>query len=167
MNILFKSFKKLSHKSGAGFTIIELLVVVAIIAVLAAIVLVNVTGYINQGKNAAVKGNLSTIMTNAAVYYDQNGDYGDFFAGASYTAPATAAQSANGGTALTSGCNKAACADADAPTAWCAASPLKTVSGSSDTVFCVDSTGAKVSYTSGTVASHCSTGATVTDGVCK
>ena len=55
-----------------GFTIIELLVVVAIIAVLAAIVLVNVTGYINQGKNAAIKGNLATVLTNAAVFYYQN-----------------------------------------------------------------------------------------------
>ena len=35
-----------------GFTIIELIVVIAIIAVLAAIVMVNVTKYIAQGKDA-------------------------------------------------------------------------------------------------------------------
>ncbi|MCX6721887.1 MAG: prepilin-type N-terminal cleavage/methylation domain-containing protein, partial [Candidatus Staskawiczbacteria bacterium] len=48
-----------------GFTIIELIVVIAIIAVLAGIVLVNVTSYINKSRNAAVKGNLSTMLTNA------------------------------------------------------------------------------------------------------
>ena len=36
-----------------GFTIIELLVVVAIIAVLTGIVLVNVTSYITKGRDAA------------------------------------------------------------------------------------------------------------------
>src|SRR5437870_4107340 len=88
-------------KTSKGFTIIELLVVVAIIAVLAAIVLVNVTGYINQGKNAAIKGNMATITTNGAVYYDANGNYTAFGTSAGYTAPAAAAAQANGGTALT------------------------------------------------------------------
>ena len=47
-------------QKSKGFTIIELLVVIAIIAVLAAIVLVNVTQYINKGKDAAIKGNLTS-----------------------------------------------------------------------------------------------------------
>lgn len=62
-------------KKEKGFTIIELLVVVAIIAVLAAIVLVNVTRYINEGKDAAIKGNMATILTNMAVWIDDNGTY--------------------------------------------------------------------------------------------
>ena len=65
-----------------GFTIIELLVVIAIIAVLAAVVLVNVTQYISKGKDAAAKGNLSSLMTSGAVYYEDsalgNGDYDGF-----------------------------------------------------------------------------------------
>src|SRR3989344_4706659 len=75
-----------------GFTIIELLVVVAIIAVLAAIVLVNVTGYINQGKNAAIKANLATVMTNGAVFYDGvgNGTYTGFCDSANFTGPEAA-----------------------------------------------------------------------------
>lgn len=159
--------------TSKGFTIIELLVVVAIIAVLAAIVLVNVTGYINQGKNAAIKGNMSSMLTNGAVFYDTNGNYGGFDTNAVYTAPAAAAQAANGGTALTYGCRYlvggTGCtnAAADSPTAWCSVSPVKAVSGSSNTLFCVDSTGAKIDYTSGTAASHCSTGSAATDGVCK
>ena len=44
-----------------GFTIIELIVVIAIIAILAAIVLVNVTSYINKAKDAAIKSDLAIL----------------------------------------------------------------------------------------------------------
>jgi prepilin-type N-terminal cleavage/methylation domain-containing protein len=88
-----------------GFTIIELIVVIAIIAVLATIVLVNVTSYINKGKDAAIKGNVATIITNAAVYFDDinggNGDYLLFTGSALYTVPAAAIVSA--GKAATTG----------------------------------------------------------------
>jgi prepilin-type N-terminal cleavage/methylation domain-containing protein len=53
-----------------GFTIIELIVVIAIIAVLAAIVLVNVTSYINKSRVAAIQGNMATLLTNGAAYVD-------------------------------------------------------------------------------------------------
>jgi prepilin-type N-terminal cleavage/methylation domain-containing protein len=68
--------KKESLKIQKGFTIIELIVVVAIIAVLAAVVLVNVTGYINKGKDAAIKGNLAAMITRAVTYFEANGNYG-------------------------------------------------------------------------------------------
>ena len=90
MKKLFRSSKNLKNKSGAGFTIIELLVVVAIIAVLAAIVLVNVTQYINKGKDAAIRGNMATILTNMAVYYDDNGDYDGFTGSNSFLIPEAA-----------------------------------------------------------------------------
>lgn len=65
-----------------GFTIIELIVVIAIIAVLAAIVMVNVTQYINKGKDASTIGNLNTMVTNAAVYFDSNAsNFGDDYIG--------------------------------------------------------------------------------------
>lgn len=60
-----------------GFTIIELIVVIAIIAVLAAIVLVNVTQYIAKGKDASIKGNMSSMATIAAAYYDDKGSFVD------------------------------------------------------------------------------------------
>ena len=44
-----------------GFTIIELIVVIAIIAVLASIVLVNVTTYISKAKDAKIKSDLASI----------------------------------------------------------------------------------------------------------
>jgi len=53
-----------------GFTIIELIVVIAIIAVLAAIVMVNVTSYIAKSKDSAIKGNMHSMAVNSIKYYD-------------------------------------------------------------------------------------------------
>jgi len=58
-----------------GFTIIELIVVIAIIAVLASIVMVNVTGYIDKAKDAAIKSDLANIATGMAACYAQYGSY--------------------------------------------------------------------------------------------
>jgi len=76
-----------------GFTIIELIVVIAIIAVLATIVLVNVTQYINKGRDAAVVGNLNSMATNAAVYFDDpdNVQTGTAFLGSANAVAAIAA----------------------------------------------------------------------------
>jgi len=122
-----------------GFTIIELIVVIAIIAVLATIVLVNVTSYINKGKDAAIAGNLASVMTNAAVYFDTTGNYTAFCAAAGATVPLAAADSAFDGNATpneVTDCNGAAAA-------WAACGQLKV----SDAYFCVDSTGAKKTIT--------------------
>ncbi|MDO8530208.1 MAG: type II secretion system protein [bacterium] len=139
-----------SAKSGAGFTIIELLVVVAIIAVLAAIVLVNVTGYINQGKNASIKGNLSTVLTNGAVFYDTYSNYTGFCGSANFTAPDKAIEGAYGS-------DVAVCDENGTDTTWCACSPLK-VTGTEGTgsTFCTDSTGYK-KVTVATCAARCVT----------
>ncbi len=118
-------------QKSKGFTIIELLVVVAIIAVLTGIVLVNVTAYINKGKDAAIKGNLSTILTNSAVFYDTNSSYTNFCTNAYVTVP-NAAITAAGGTPT--------CTANITNTAFCACSTLKVTAGN---VFCVDSTGYK------------------------
>lgn len=119
-----------------GFTIIELIVVIAIIAVLAAIVLVNVTGYINKSKNAAIKGNMATIMTNGAAHFDENASYTTFAASARYTVPATAVGSAGG--VITP-------QTATDGTAYCACSTLLVTSdAATGSTYCVDSSGAKV-----------------------
>lgn len=88
-----------------GFTIIELIVVIAIIAVLAAIVMVNVTGYITKGKDAAAQGNLATMITNGAVFYDTNSTFTGFNTGAQTgTAAANTPASCVGNTGWVSGC---------------------------------------------------------------
>ena len=49
-----------------GFTIIELIVVIAIIAVLAGIVMVNVSQYINKAKDSAIRADLNGLFAIAA-----------------------------------------------------------------------------------------------------
>jgi prepilin-type N-terminal cleavage/methylation domain-containing protein len=129
-----------------GFTIIELIVVIAIIAVLAAIVMVNVTQYINKSKDAAIKGNMATIMTNAAVYFDTNGNYTAFCGTTGATLAMTAADNAwgTGGTA-------AICVPNATGTAFCACKQEKV---DTTKVFCIDSSGAKKEVVS-TCAAEC------------
>lgn len=141
--------------TSKGFTIIELLVVVAIIAVLAAIVLVNVTGYINQGKNAAIKGNLSTALTNAAVFYNTNSAYTNYCTDATYTPVRDAVNAIVGA-------NPTCTATA---TAWCACSAMKlTTAEPANSTFCIDSTGyKKVTQNAGLCATRCPAGGACVD----
>jgi Tfp pilus assembly protein PilE len=113
-----------------GFTIIELIVVIAIIAVLAAIVLVNVTQYIAKGKDASIKGNMASIATIAAAYYDNNtSSYTGLGSDAAYAAGIVAIDDANGSGTVT---------DEIISGAYCVESTLN--AGGS---WCVDSTGYK------------------------
>jgi prepilin-type N-terminal cleavage/methylation domain-containing protein len=118
-----------------GFTIIELIVVIAIIAVLAAIVLVNVTQYINKGKDAGIKGDLASVMTNAAITIDAGTALDAVCDNVTIQAALAAADTAFDGNTTplqVTKCN-------DSTTAWAACGQLKNV----DYYFCVDSTGTK------------------------
>ena len=59
-----------------GFTLIELLVVIAIIGVLSSIVVASLNTAGTKGKDSAIKGNLASVRTAAAIYYDTNNNYG-------------------------------------------------------------------------------------------
>ncbi|MBM3206172.1 MAG: prepilin-type N-terminal cleavage/methylation domain-containing protein [Candidatus Staskawiczbacteria bacterium] len=148
---------KMFNKKQKGFTIIELLVVVAIIAVLAAIVLVNVTQYINKGKDAAIKGNMATILTNMAVWYDQNGSYAGFDAATNpgYDTPADAIVGA-GKTIITG--EKT---DTSSQICGCA-----TLYDTTNGTYCVDSTGYKKA-TATACASRCADGILAGSGTCS
>ncbi len=61
-------------KSGEkGFTLIELLVVIAILGTLAAVVILNVTQFMGQGKTQAAETELHNVQTAVAAYmYDHS-----------------------------------------------------------------------------------------------
>ena len=52
-----------------GFTIIELIVVIAIIAILASVVMINVTPYINKAKDTAISEELHSVQANVMSNY--------------------------------------------------------------------------------------------------
>ena len=64
------------HKnSSAGFTIVELLIVVVVIAILAAITIVGYTGITNQASAAVLQSDLSNARKTIDLHYVKNGAY--------------------------------------------------------------------------------------------
>ena len=59
----FLRFLKRIHRGKTGFTLVELLIVVAIIGVLVAVVLPRVTGLIGHGQTEAAEAELVTVQT--------------------------------------------------------------------------------------------------------
>jgi type IV pilus assembly protein PilA len=68
-------------KNGKGFTLIELMIVVAIIGILAAIAIPRFAQMVERAKEGATAGNLSAIRGAVHIYYSKNdGVYPDTIA---------------------------------------------------------------------------------------
>ncbi len=129
-----------------GFTLIELLVVIAIIGILSAVVLASLNTARNKGSDAAVQSDLSTIQTEAEIFYGGAGanTYGTAgatnscsVAGSLFVADAVIAKAITGAASASAGtvtCN-------NSTTAYAIQSPLKNGIGG-NLYWCVDSTGA-------------------------
>src|SRR5690606_2069197 len=58
-------------RKKSGFTLIELMIVVAIIGILAAIAIPAFIGYVRRSKTSEAASNLKNLFTAAAGYYNQ------------------------------------------------------------------------------------------------
>jgi len=61
-----------------GFTIIELVVVIAIIGIISSIVLINVNSIKNKARDSAIKEDMNSFAQLALAYYEKHGNYGGF-----------------------------------------------------------------------------------------
>ena len=135
-------------KISKGFTLIELLVVIAIIGILSSVVLASLTTARTKGQDAAVESQLSSMRSQAELYYSTNSNsYGPLHAVDACTAGAAdlfgtgtnslkalvagVANNNNGGSLAKTAC-------VSSLTAWAVSATLPSLNTSA---FCVDSTG--------------------------
>ena len=81
-----------NKKSGQGFTLIELMIVVAIIGILAAVALPKFSQMLEKSREGATKGNLAAIRSAVTIYYAEKegtwpGDLTTAFTGYLYPIP--------------------------------------------------------------------------------
>src|SRR5215207_11093016 len=64
-----------TRQRRAGFTLMEIMLVVLIIALLAAMLIVNSADFLGWGQDARVKGDISTMKTMLTMYRGGAGNY--------------------------------------------------------------------------------------------
>ena len=66
----------MKHFNKKGFTLLEILVVVALIGIMAAIVVAALSSARNGGNDAAIQGNMANMRAQGELYYTTYGNYG-------------------------------------------------------------------------------------------
>ena len=64
-----------TNSAGAGFTIVELVVVIVVIAIMAAVVTFGLNSYLLQGRDAQRQAKAESIVASIEKYYQRNGEY--------------------------------------------------------------------------------------------
>ncbi len=146
--------KKQSYKTG--FTLLELLIVIAVIGILAAVIVASLSSAKSKGNDAAVRQNLGSLRSQSEIYYSSYKNFGtntvlgDCTTTSTIMASTTAVGSfkniipdlrKNAGGAANTLCSVAA-----GGTSWAASARL--VSGG---YACTDSTGVLVASSTGTL----------------
>ena len=85
MTTLFHN-SKLNHKRIAGFTLVELMIVVAIVGILAAIAYPSYIESVRKGKRAEGRAALTSLLQQQERFFTQNNTYIDFNTAAAATA---------------------------------------------------------------------------------
>ncbi len=147
-----KKNKNVSFYASRGFTLLELLVVVAIIGILTTIVIFAINDAKRKGADASVKSNLGGARSQAEVYYNTNTSYPNTYTGVCDVGSASGAEGI--GNAVNAAAKsvgipanlvavnsdgqlgQATCRENGV--AWAVEVPLKSFS---DSFWCIDSTG--------------------------
>ncbi|QLY24365.1 type IV pilin protein [Bdellovibrio sp. KM01] len=77
--------KRTTRTSQAGFSLVELMVVVAIIGVLAAIAIPSVNKYIAKARQSEAKTNLASLYTSEKAFYAEYSAYHSMFGAVGYS----------------------------------------------------------------------------------
>jgi prepilin-type N-terminal cleavage/methylation domain-containing protein len=149
----------MQHRLEKGFTLLELLIVIAMIGLLAAVVLASINTSRAKGSNSSIKSSMHTVFNQAEIIFTTSNpnSYGNAFTlGACAQTAGTLfadntiwsniqkAQTQSGGTAT--------CASTSS--AWAVSVPLKAAEGS-NTYWCVDSLGRAKGETAAIVSTVC------------
>ncbi len=143
------------NKDKTGFTLIELIVVIVIIAILSGIIMFAVGQYINRGKDSSIIGNLAILIPAGEVFYNVGNSY-DGFCGSNVVSYAVSQMPQNSNAGCYSEDNRAGvcCYVADDGNSWAACARELT---NPNNAYCVDSRGVKKEICNNSCSSNMAT----------